>query len=237
MSQPCASHVPSPLSVLPGGESCDKDCGRSPTNVGQRCGGPQQDMCRVFHILCQLRQLCEWTVWVWLCVQVCHLTSRLYGSLPSSQAPGCLHLLQKDVFILLVNFLLGPTPKTSTSSDFTQKDKLPRRWSSNQVREFGPLHSTISVLVRSTDFSMFEADSDTDEKQVNPYMIPPKMSDLRSPSDSMHQALFTFDSSKRFIREVGVLVKCENVVKGHLFFFLFFFFFPSLSSLPPFFVG
>ena len=73
------------------------------------------------------------------------------------------------------------------------------------MREFGPLHRTISVLVRNSDFSIFESETDSnEEEQLNPYMIPAKISELRPPSDGMHQALFTIDCSKRFIREVCV---------------------------------
>lgn len=84
------------------------------------------------------------------------------------------------------------------------QDKAPpRRWSSNQVKEFGPLYSTIYLLVLNTDISIFETETDPkEEPQFNPYMIPSKISDLQVPSDGMHQALFTIDHSKRFIREV-----------------------------------
>jgi len=136
--------------------------------------------------------------------------SRTYSSswtltLCSVQPQGCLHLLKKDVFVQLLNFLLGPSPKNNGDLNQQQREKLPRRWSSNQVREFGPLHTTIAFLVRSTDFSMFESEADTSETiPLNPYMVPAKRGDLENPSDGMHQALFTIDNSKRFIREVGV---------------------------------
>ena len=74
------------------------------------------------------------------------------------------------------------------------------------MKEFGPLHGTLSLLVRNTDISMFEHDSGTEEEaggKVNPYMIPCQPSDLLPPSDGMHQALFTIEHSKRFIREVS----------------------------------
>ena len=104
----------------------------------------------------------------------------------------------------MVEFLLGPSPPNSTGADSTQQEKAPRRWSSNQVKEFGPLHSTLSLLVRNTDISAFESENDSDDElQLNPYMVPAKFEELRSPSDGMHQALFTIDCSKRFIREVG----------------------------------
>ena len=124
----------------------------------------------------------------------------------SLQPQGCLHLLKRDVFVQLVNFLLGPSPKNK--GDFNQqREKFPQRWSSNQVWEFGPLHTTISFLVRSTDFSIFESEADTNDSiPLNPYMVPAKRSDLQSPSDGMHQALFTIDNSKRFMREVGVVI-------------------------------
>ena len=63
---------------------------------------------------------------------------------PELQPQGCRHLLDKDTFVLLVEFLLGPSPKNqSETSDPTQHEKAPpRRWSSNQVKEFGPLHCT-----------------------------------------------------------------------------------------------
>ena len=122
------------------------------------------------------------------------------------QPQGCRHLLEKDAFVLMVDFLLGPSPKNSAEADSTQQ--TPRRWSSNQVKEFGPLHCTLSLLVRNTDISMFESESDADDEQVNPYMIPAKFSELHPPSDGMHQALFTIECSKRFIREV--LCGCVN---------------------------
>ena len=71
------------------------------------------------------------------------------------------------------------------------------------MKEFGPLHGTLSLLVRNTDIAMFESETDAaDEPQINPYTIPSNPSDLRPPSDGMHQALFTIEHSKRFIREV-----------------------------------
>ena len=126
---------------------------------------------------------------------------------PELQPQGCRHLLDKDTFVLLVEFLLGPSPKNqSETSDPTQHEKAPpRRWSSNQVKEFGPLHCTLSLLVRNTDISIFESESDSNEEAgLNPYTIPAKLVEVVPPSDGMHQALFTIDCSKRFIREVGV---------------------------------
>ena len=75
------------------------------------------------------------------------------------------------------------------------------------MKEFGPLYSTISLLVRNTDISVFETETDPkEEPQLNPYMIPSQISDLQVPSDGMHQALFTIEHSKRFIREVAMLI-------------------------------
>ncbi len=83
----------------------------------------------------------------------------------------------------------------------------PRRWSSNQVKEFGPLHGTLSLLVRNTDISIFESETDSGEApQSNPYMIPSNASDLQPSSDGMHQALFTIECSKRFIHEVKSVI-------------------------------
>ena len=65
----------------------------------------------------------------------------------------------------------------------------------------------VPFLVRSTDFSVFESEADAnDSVPLNSYMVPAKRTDLQSPSDGMHQALFTIDNSKRFIREVGMAV-------------------------------
>ena len=45
--------------------------------------------------------------------------------------------------------------------------------------EFGHLHMTISFLVRSVDFSVFESEADAnDSTPLNPYMVPAKRSDL-----------------------------------------------------------
>lgn len=72
------------------------------------------------------------------------------------------------------------------------------------MKEFGPLYSTLSLLVRNTDISVFETETDPkEEPQLNPYMIPSQISDLQTPSDGMHQALFTIEHSKRFIKEVS----------------------------------
>ena len=85
----------------------------------------------------------------------------------------------------------------------TQDKAPPRRWSSNQVKEFGPLHGTLSLLVRHSDISMFESETESsDSPQSNPYMLPGQREDLQPPSDGMHQALFAIDHSKRFIKEV-----------------------------------
>ena len=71
------------------------------------------------------------------------------------------------------------------------------------MKEFGPLYSTISLLVLNTDISAFETETDPkEEPQLNPYMIPSKTDDLQVASDGMHQALFVIDHSKRFIKEV-----------------------------------
>ena len=71
------------------------------------------------------------------------------------------------------------------------------------MKEFGPLHGTLSLQVRNTDISIFESEIDAgEEPQVNPYMIPTNPADLQPPSDGMHQALFTIEHSMRFIREV-----------------------------------
>ena len=122
---------------------------------------------------------------------------------PELQPQGCRHLLDKDTFVLLVEFLLGPSPKNQSE---TQHEKAPpRRWSSNQVKEFGPLHCTLSLLVRNTDISIFESESDSNEEAgLNPYTIPAKLVEVVPPSDGMHRALFTIDCSERFIREVSV---------------------------------
>ena len=147
-------------------------------------------------------------------------------SLPQPQGVG--HLLEKDAFVSILDFLLGPMPKdvenrpqvtTPLFYDITNfispccpvngvlqdKDKYgPRRWSSNQVKEFGPLHGTLSLLVRNTDISMFESKSAEGPEVIadNPYRIPGSHSDLRPPPESMHQALFSIDHSKRLIHEV-----------------------------------
>ena len=72
------------------------------------------------------------------------------------------------------------------------------------MKEFGPLYSSLSPLVRNTDISVFETETDPkEEPQLNPYMIPSQISDLQTPSDGMHQALFTIEHSKRFIKEVN----------------------------------
>lgn len=85
----------------------------------------------------------------------------------------------------------------------SQDKVLPRRWSSNQVKEFGPLHGTLSLLVRHSDMSIFESDTENgDSPKNNPYMLPSQREDLQPPSDGMHQALFAIDHSKRFIKEV-----------------------------------
>ena len=56
---------------------------------------------------------------------------------------------------------------------------------------------------------MFESESEhSEEPQFNPYMLPSHGNDLLPPSDGMHQALFTIEHSKRFIKEVGGLCVC-----------------------------
>lgn len=77
-----------------------------------------------------------------------------------------------------------------------------------QVKEFGPLHSTLSLLVRNTDISAFECENESleEESSLNLFMIPSKQSDCCLPSDGMHHALFNIESSKRFIREVGFVL-------------------------------
>ena len=75
------------------------------------------------------------------------------------------------------------------------------------MKEFGPLHCTLSLLVRNTDISIFESETDSNEDAgLNPYTIPAKIAELVPPSDGMHQALFTIDCSKRFIREVSDVI-------------------------------
>ena len=52
---------------------------------------------------------------------------------------------------------------------------------------------------------MFESES-TEGSEVtgeNPYRIPGSHSDLRPPPDSMHQALFSIEHSRRLIHEVN----------------------------------
>ena len=71
------------------------------------------------------------------------------------------------------------------------------------MKEFGPLHGALSLLGRNTDISLFESESEgVEEPTENPYRIPGSRGDLQPPSESMHQALFAIDHSKRFIREV-----------------------------------
>ena len=73
------------------------------------------------------------------------------------------------------------------------------------MKEFGPLYSTLSLLVRNTDISVFETETDPkEEPQLNPYMISSQIGDLQTPSEGMHQALFNIEHSKRFIKEVSV---------------------------------
>ena len=77
------------------------------------------------------------------------------------------------------------------------------------MKEFGPLHGTLSLLVRNTDISMFESETGDESSEVaaeNPYRIPGSRNDLRPPPESMHQALFSIEHSKRLIREVHVCV-------------------------------
>ncbi len=84
------------------------------------------------------------------------------------------------------------------------------------MKEFGPLHGTLSLLVRNTDISMFESETDpSEEPQTNPYMIPSNADDLQRPSDGMHQALFTIERSKRFIREVNDLLITSVMCDSH----------------------
>jgi len=71
------------------------------------------------------------------------------------------------------------------------------------VKEFGPLHGTLSLLVRSSDISMFESETEaSDTPKFNPYLLPNQRADLQTTSDGMHEALFAIDHSKRFIKEV-----------------------------------
>ena len=77
------------------------------------------------------------------------------------------------------------------------------------MKEFGPLHGTLSLLVRNTDISMFESETGDESSEVaaeNPYRIPGSRNDLRPPPESMHQALFSIEHSKRLIREVHLYV-------------------------------
>ena len=87
------------------------------------------------------------------------------------------------------------------------------------MKEFGPLYSTLSLLVRNTDISVFETETDPrEEPQLNPYMIPSQISDLQTPSDGMHQALFTIEHSKRFIKEVSAAIEMpcmQEIVDFH----------------------
>ncbi len=80
------------------------------------------------------------------------------------------------------------------------------------MKEFDPLHGSLSLMVRNTDISAFETENESgDEVLPNPYMIPgegEELPKLHPPSDGMHQALFAIEYSKRFIREVGVVI-CE----------------------------
>ena len=88
------------------------------------------------------------------------------------------------------------------------------------MKEFGPLYSTLSLLVRNTDISVFETETDPkEEPQLNPYMIPSQISDLQTPSEGMHQALFNIEHSKRFIKEVSVGLLCTMCVQEFFSFF------------------
>jgi hypothetical protein len=83
------------------------------------------------------------------------------------------------------------------------------------VKEFGPLYSTLSLLVRNTDISVFETETDPkEEPQLNPYMIPSQISDLQTPSEEMHQALFNIEHSKRFIKEVSGMTACTMCARN-----------------------
>ena len=73
------------------------------------------------------------------------------------------------------------------------------------MKEFSPLHCTISLLVRNCDISILESEGDGPQQELpaNPYMIGNK-ADLQPLSDGMHLALFNVDHSKRFTSEVMV---------------------------------
>eukprot|EP00731_Ephydatia_muelleri_P019119 Em0011g1159a len=130
---------------------------------------------------------------------------RSYASLPF----GCQHLLKKDVFVQMVRFLLGPSAETSDAPQ--EKPGHPKHWSSSQMKEFSPLHCTISLLIRNCDISPYETETEEGHSPANPYMVPSSRADLQRVSEGMFQALFLLDNSKMFISEcVQSLRECDS---------------------------
>ena len=70
------------------------------------------------------------------------------------------------------------------------------------MKEFSPLHCTISLLIRNCDISPYETETEEGHSPANPYMIPSSRADLQRVSEGMFQALFLLDNSKMFISEV-----------------------------------
>lgn len=70
------------------------------------------------------------------------------------------------------------------------------------MKEFSPLHCTISLLIRNCDISLYESETEGGQTPANPHMIPSSKGDLQRVSEGMFQALFTVEHSKMFISEV-----------------------------------
>ena len=134
----------------------------------------------------------------------------------SLQLQGCLHLLKKDMFVQLVKFLLGPPPRTivtSTSRGRSCHDD----GALTRCGSLGPSTrlSLSSSAARTSPYLSLRLTPMIQFLLIRTWCLPRGQTYI-----VMHQALFTIDNSKRFIREVGVVICAMmymyNVLKGHL---------------------
>lgn len=107
---------------------------------------------------------------------------------------ACAHIFEKNGFHKLLAFLLGPA-----AAEMQIEGSFPRRWSSVQTRDFGPLHTTLASLILCCDLSPHRT-CELDKYPVRVSEWSPSNDYLQMPDD-VCSALFG-PGGIRYIREI-----------------------------------
>ncbi|XP_013409431.2 ubiquitin carboxyl-terminal hydrolase 24-like [Lingula anatina] len=112
---------------------------------------------------------------------------------------ACQHLFSRNAFQRMIHFLLGPAPAANV-----QQESIPRKWSSMQSRDFGPLHTTLAILITNCDIASFRTEEVGNHPAYQTKLVQPdKLLDMLP---EVQEFVFGKESG-RYLREVVMAVR------------------------------